>query len=81
MATVQSVLRCGERLHMGAIDPWNGVNALSITTSAIQMMGLCSETFSEEDHVRLHNVTEGRRVSNSVPRQRQLIETRFESIA
>lgn len=57
MATVQSVLRCGERLHMGAIDPWNGVNALSITTSAIQMMGLMRETFREEDHVRLHNVS------------------------
>ena len=45
----------GKAAH-GAIDPWNGVNALSITTSAIQMMGLMRETFREEDHVRLHNV-------------------------
>ena len=45
----------GKAAH-AAIDPWDGVNALSITSSAIQMMGLMRETFREEDHVRLHNV-------------------------
>lgn len=57
----------GKAAH-GAIDPWNGVNALSITTSAIQMMGLMRETFREEDHVRLHNVIrKAGDVINSVP--------------
>lgn len=65
----------GKAAH-GAIDPWNGVNALSITTSAIQMMGLMRETFREEDHVRLHNVI--RKVGdviNSVPDE-AIVETK-----
>ena len=37
--TAEQVTVRGKAAH-GAIDPWNGVNALSITTSAIQMMGL-----------------------------------------
>lgn len=66
----------GKAAH-GAIDPWNGVNALSITTSAIQMMGLMRETFREEDHVRLHNVIrKAGDVINSVPDE-AIVETKF----
>ena len=65
----------GKAAH-GAIDPWNGVNALSITTSAIQMMGLMRETFREEDHVRLHNVIrKAGDVINAVPDE-AVIETK-----
>lgn len=65
----------GKAAH-GAIDPWNGVNALSITTSAIQMMGLMRETFREEDHVRLHNVIrKAGDVINSVPDE-AIVETK-----
>lgn len=65
----------GKAAH-GAIDPWNGVNALSITTSAIQMMGLMRETFREEDHVRLHNVIrKAGNVINSVPDE-AIVETK-----
>ena len=65
----------GKAAH-GAIDPWNGVNALSITTSAIQMMGLMRETFREEDHVRLHNVIrKAGDVINSVPDE-TIVETK-----
>ena len=65
----------GKAAH-GAIDPWNGVNALSITTSAIQMMGLMCETFREEDHVRLHNVIrKAGDVINSVPDE-AIVETK-----
>ena len=65
----------GKTAH-GAIDPWNGVNALSITTSAIQMMGLMRETFREEDHVRLHNVIrKAGDVINSVPDE-AIVETK-----
>ena len=65
----------GKAAH-GAIDPWNGVNALSITTSAIQMMGLMRETFREEDHVRLHNIIrKAGDVINSVPDE-AVIETK-----
>ena len=65
----------GKAAH-GSIDPWNGVNALSITTSAIQMMGLMRETFREEDHVRLHNVIrKAGDVINSVPDE-AIVETK-----
>lgn len=65
----------GKAAH-GAIDPWNGVNALSITTSAIQMMGLMRETFREENHVRLHNVIrKAGDVINSVPDE-AIVETK-----
>ena len=65
----------GKAAH-GAIDPWNGVNALSITTSAIQMIGLMRETFREEDHVRLHNVIrKAGDVINSVPDE-AIVETK-----
>lgn len=65
----------GKAAH-GAIDPWNGVNALSITTSTIQMMGLMRETFREEDHVRLHNVIrKAGDVINSVPDE-AIVETK-----
>ena len=65
----------GKAAH-GAIAPWNGVNALSITTSAIQMMGLMRETFREEDHVRLHNVIrKAGDVINSVPDE-AIVETK-----
>lgn len=65
----------GKAAH-GAIDPWNGVNALSITTGAIQMMGLMRETFREEDHVRLHNVIrKAGDVINSVPDE-AIVETK-----
>ena len=62
----------GKAAH-GAIDPWNGVNALSITTSAIQMMGLMRETFREEDHVRLHNVI---RKAGDVMPDEAIVETK-----
>ncbi len=66
----------GKAAH-GAIDPWNGVNALSIATSALQMMGLMRETFREEDHVRLHNVIrKAGDVVNSVPDE-AILETKI----
>lgn len=65
----------GKAAH-AAIDPWDGVNALSITSSALQMMGLMRETFREEDHVRLHNIVrKAGDVINSVPDQ-AVIETK-----
>jgi amidohydrolase len=65
----------GKAAH-AAIDPWDGVNALSITSSAIQMMGLMRETFREEDHVRLHNVIrKAGDVINSVPDE-AIVETK-----
>ena len=66
----------GRAAH-AAIDPWNGVNALSIATSALQMMGLMRETFREEDHVRLHNVIrKAGDVVNSVPDE-AVLETKI----
>lgn len=65
----------GKAAH-AAIAPWDGVNALSITTSAIQMMGLMRETFREEDHIRLHNVIrKAGDVINSVPDE-AIVETK-----
>ena len=65
----------GKAAH-AAIDPWDGVNALSIASSAIQMMGLMRETFREEDHVRLHNVIrKAGDVINAVPDE-AVIETK-----
>lgn len=73
--SAERVTVLGKAAH-GAIDPWNGVNALSITTSAIQMMGLMRETFREEDHVRLHNVIrKAGDVINSVPDE-AIVETK-----
>ena len=73
--SAERVTARGKAAH-GAIDPWNGVNALSITTSAIQMMGLMRETFREEDHVRLHNVIrKAGDVINSVPDE-AIVETK-----
>lgn len=73
--SAERVMVRGKAAH-GAIDPWNGVNALSITTSAIQMMGLMRETFREEDHVRLHNVIrKAGDVINSVPDE-AIVETK-----
>lgn len=73
--TAEKVTVRGKAAH-AAIDPWNGVNALSITTSAIQMMGLMRETFREEDHARLHNVIrKAGDVVNSVPDE-AVIETK-----
>ena len=65
----------GKAAH-AAIDPWDGINALSITTSAIQMMNMMRETFREEDHVRLHNVIrKAGDVINSVPDE-AIVETK-----
>lgn len=65
----------GKAAH-AAINPWDGVNALSIATSAIQMMGLMRETFREKDHVRLHNVIrKAGDVINSVPEE-AIVETK-----
>ena len=65
----------GKAAH-AAINPWDGVNALSIATSAIQMMGLMRETFREKDHVRLHNVIrKAGEVINSVPEE-AVVETK-----
>ena len=73
--TAERVTVRGKAAH-AAIDPWNGVNALSITTSAIQMMGLMRETFREEDHARLHNVIrKAGDVINSVPDE-AVVETK-----
>ena len=73
--TAERVTVKGKTAH-GAIDPWNGVNALSITTSALNMMGLMRETFREEDHVRLHNVIrKAGDVINSVPDE-AVVETK-----
>lgn len=73
--TAERVTVRGKAAH-AAVDPWNGVNALSIATSAIQMMGLMRETFREEDHVRLHNVIrKAGDVLNSVPDE-AVIETK-----
>lgn len=73
--TAERVTVRGKAAH-GAIDPWNGVNALSITTSAINMMGMMRETFREEDHVRLHNVIrKAGDVINSVPDE-AVVETK-----
>ena len=53
-----------------------GVNALSITSSAIQMMGLMRERSGEEDHVRIHNVIrKAGDVINAVPDE-AVIETK-----
>lgn len=73
--TAERVTVRGKAAH-AAVDPWNGVNALSIATSAIQMMALMRETFREEDHVRLHNVIrKAGDVLNSVPDE-AVIETK-----
>lgn len=73
--TAERVTVHGKTAH-AAIDPWNGVNALSITTSALQMMGLMRETFREEDHARLHNVIrKAGDVINSVPDE-AILETK-----
>lgn len=74
--TAEKVTVRGKAAH-AAIDPWNGVNALSITTSAIQMMGLMRETFREDDHARLHNVIrKAGEVLNSVPDE-AIVETKI----
>ncbi|MDC7286182.1 amidohydrolase [Blautia schinkii] len=73
--TAQRVTIRGKAAH-AAIDPWDGVNALSIASSAIQMMGLMRETFREEDHVRLHNIVrKAGDVINSVPDE-AVVETK-----
>lgn len=74
--TAEEVIIRGKTAH-AAINPWDGVNALSIASSAIQMMGLMRETFREEDHVRLHNVIhKAGEVINSVPDE-AVIETKI----
>ena len=71
----EKVTVLGKAAH-AAIDPWDGVNALSITNSALQMMALMRETFREEDHIRLHNVVHrAGDVINSVP-AKALVETK-----
>lgn len=73
--TAEMVTVRGKAAH-AATAPWEGVNALSITNSAISMMGLMRETFKEEDHVRLHNVIrKAGDVINSVPDE-AVIETK-----
>lgn len=73
--TAEKVTVRGKAAH-AAIDPWNGVNALSITTSAISMMGMMRETFRESDHARLHNVIrKAGDVVNSVPDE-AVVETK-----
>lgn len=73
--TAERVTVRGKAAH-AAIAPWEGVNALSITNSAISMMGLMRETFREQDHVRLHNVIrKAGDVINSVPDE-AIVETK-----
>lgn len=65
----------GRAAH-AAVAPWEGVNALSIASSALNMMGLMRETFREEDHVRLHTlIREGGEALNSVP-ERVIVESK-----
>lgn len=74
--TAERVTVRGKASH-AAISPWDGVNALSIAISAINMMGLMRETFREEDHVRLHNVIrKAGDVINSVPDE-AVVETKI----
>lgn len=57
----------GKAAH-AAISPWEGVNAVSIAASAMNMIGLMRETFRDDEHVRVHSlVREGGEVLNSVP--------------
>lgn len=73
--TAEMVTVRGKAAHAAAA-PWEGINALSITNSAISMMGLMRETFQEKDHVRLHNVIrKAGDVINSVPDE-AIIETK-----
>ncbi|MDO4519948.1 MAG: amidohydrolase [Eubacteriales bacterium] len=73
--SAERVMVRGKAAH-AAINPWDGVNALSITNSAISMMGMMRETFREKDHVRLHNVIrKAGDVINSVPDE-AIIETK-----
>lgn len=73
--SAEEVTVLGKASH-AAIAPWDGVNALSITTSAMSMMGLMRETFREEEHVRLHNVIrKAGDVINSVPDE-AVVETK-----
>lgn len=65
----------GRAAH-AAVAPWEGINALNIASSALNMMGLMRETFREEDHVRLHTlIREGGRALNSVP-DRAVVESK-----
>lgn len=65
----------GRTAH-AAVAPWEGVNALNIASSALNMMGLMRETFREEDHVRLHTlIREGGKALNSVP-DRVVVESK-----
>lgn len=78
--TAERVTIRGKAAH-AAIEPWNGVNAVSILSSALQMMGLMRETFREEDHVRLHNVIrKGGEVLNSVPEE-AVAETKVRAVS
>lgn len=71
----QRVTIRGKAAH-AATAPWDGVNALSIASSAISMMGLMRETFREEEHVRLHNIIrKAGDVINSVPDE-AVVETK-----
>lgn len=73
--TAQVVTIHGKAAH-AAINPWDGVNALSIAASAIEMMGLMRETFREQDHVRLHNVIrKAGDAINTVPEE-AIVETK-----
>ena len=57
----------GKAAH-AAISPWEGVNAVNIAASAMNMIGLMRETFRDDEHVRVHSlVREGGEVLNSVP--------------
>lgn len=57
----------GKAAH-AAVCPWEGVNAVSIATSAMNMIGLMRETFRDDDHVRVHSlIRKGGEVLNSVP--------------
>lgn len=71
----QRVTIRGKAAH-AAIDPWDGVNALSIAGSALSMMGMMRETFPEKDHIRLHNlIRKAGDVINSVPDE-AILETK-----
>ncbi|MFV0529434.1 MAG: M20/M25/M40 family metallo-hydrolase [Lachnospiraceae bacterium] len=67
--TPKNVTVHGRTAH-AAIAPWEGVNALSIATSALQMIGLMREGFNDEEKIRVHSVIrKGGDALNSIPEE------------
>lgn len=59
----------GKQAHAGQA-PWDGINALNMSSLAISGMHYQRETFKDKDTVRIHQIiTKGGDVVNSVPEQ------------